>query len=159
MKQASKFFSTVLSAACAFVLVGLAVLGGAKEASAATHEVKMLNAGKEGVMVFEPAFLKVNKGDTIKFLPTNPAHDVASVSVPKGAKGWTGKVNEAVTITVTEEGVYVYECKAHIAMAMVGLIQVGKPTNLAEAKTAAAEVAKKFVMNKDRFDKYFAQVK
>ena len=31
---------------------------------AAEHVVKMLNAGKDGPMVFEPGFLSVNVGDT-----------------------------------------------------------------------------------------------
>jgi hypothetical protein len=44
-------------------------------------------------------------------------------------------------------------------MAMVGVIQVGNPTNLADAKKGAADLAKAFVMNKDRLDKYLAQVK
>lgn len=137
-------------------LIQLAFVAGA---SAATHEIKMLNNGKEGVMVFEPAYLKVNKGDTVKFVPTDPSHDVASYSVPKGAKGWEGVPNKPVTVKMTEEGVYVYECKAHLPMAMVGVIQVGAPKNLAEAKTSAQELAKKFVVSKDRLDKYLAQVK
>lgn len=128
-------------------------------AQAANHEIKMLNNGKEGIMVFEPAFLKVAKGDTIKFVPTDPAHDVASVTVPKGAKPFTGALGKALTVKVTEEGVYVYECKAHLPMAMVGVIQVGAPKNLDDAKKGAAGLAKSFVMNKDRLDKYLAQVK
>ena len=35
-------------------------------AFAETFEVKMLNSGTDGVMVFEPAVLKVNTGDTDK---------------------------------------------------------------------------------------------
>ncbi|KYG66215.1 pseudoazurin [Bdellovibrio bacteriovorus] len=126
---------------------------------AATHEIKMLNNGKEGIMVFEPAYLKAAKGDTIKFIPTDAAHDVASVTIPKGAKAFKGEVGKPVTVKVTEEGVYVYECKSHLPMAMVGVIQVGAATNLADAKKGATDLAKAFVMNKDRLDKYLAQVK
>lgn len=128
-------------------------------AIAANHEVKMLNNGKDGIMVFEPGFLKVNKGDTIKFVPTDPAHDVASVAIPKGAKAFKGDLGKSVTVKVTEEGVYLYECKAHISMAMVGIIQVGAPKNLDEVKKGAATLAPQFVMHKDRLDKYLAQVK
>ncbi len=127
-------------------------------AEAATHEVKMLNNGKTGIMVFEPAFLKAAKGDTVKFIPTDAAHDVASVAVPKGAKTWKGELSKPVTTVLTEEGVYLYDCKAHLPMAMVGVIQVGKATNLAEVQTAAKETAAKFMMNKDRLDKLLAQV-
>ena len=40
-------------------------------AFAAEHTVKMLNSGKDGMMVFEPAVLSVNKGDTVKFVATD----------------------------------------------------------------------------------------
>lgn len=143
------FFSSILATSLFF---GLA-------SQAANHEIKMLNNGKEGIMVFEPAYLKAAKGDTIKFIPTDAAHDVASVTVPKGAKAFQGAVGKPVTVKVTEEGVYVYECKSHLPMAMVGVIQVGAPTNLADAKKGAADLSKAFVMNKDRLDKYLAQVK
>lgn len=145
----NKLFFSILSA-CLFIGVA---------SQAATHEIKMLNNGKEGIMVFEPAYLKAAKGDTIKFIPTDAAHDVASVAIPKGAKAFKGDVGKPVTVKVTEEGVYVYECKSHLPMAMVGVIQVGTATNLADAKKSATDLAKAFVMNKDRLDKYLAQVK
>lgn len=129
------------------------------QALAANHEIKMLNTGKDGMMVFEPAFLKVNKGDTVKFVPTDTSHDVSSLEIPKGAKGWNGSVDKAVTVKLEKEGVYLYECKSHIAMAMVGIIQIGKPDNLDAVKKAAKDIAPKFVMNKDRLDKYISQVK
>lgn len=137
----------------------LFVVAAFAQAQAAHHEVKMLDNGKDGMMVFEPAVLKVNKGDTVKFVPTNPSHDVASLEIPKGAKSWSGAVDKAVTITIEKEGVYLYECRSHIAMAMVGLLYAGKPDNLEAVKKAAKTVAPKFVMNKDRLDKYISQVK
>lgn len=140
---------------CALALVAFATVN----AQAATHEIKMLNNGKDGIMVFEPSYVKANKGDTIKFIPTDVSHDVASVNIPKGAKSWKGEINKPVTTTVTQEGVYLYECPVHIAMAMVGVIQVGKPSNLEDVKKAGAELSKKFAMNKDRLDKILAQVK
>ncbi len=130
----------------------------AVSSQAASHEVKMLNNGKEGIMVFDPPYLKAAVGDTVKFVPTDPAHDVASVAIPKGAKPWSGTVGKAVSVKLTAEGVYVYECKSHIPMAMVGVIQVGKASNLADAQKASKELATKFVMNKDRLDKYMAKV-
>ena len=47
-------------------------------AFAAEYEVKMLNNGTEGMMVFEPAVLKVAVGDTVKFVATDMAHNSAS---------------------------------------------------------------------------------
>jgi pseudoazurin len=141
------------------LLVSAAISLFAVSGLAATHEIKMLNNGKDGIMVFEPAYLKANKGDTIKFVPTDPAHDVASVAIPKGAKSFTGAVGKPLSVSVTQEGVYLYECKSHLPMAMIGVIQVGKPTNLDDVKKSGAELAKKFVMQKERLDKYLSQVK
>lgn len=128
-------------------------------AFATTHEIKMLNNGKDGIMVFEPGFLKVKKGDSVKFVPTDAAHDMSSVSIPAKAKAFKAPLNKGVTVKLTEEGVYLYECKAHITMAMVGVIQVGdKAPNLSEVEKAAQPLAATFVLNKDRLTKYLAQV-
>jgi len=43
------------------------------------HTVKMLNQGSTGVMVFEPAVLKINVGDTVTFEATDAAHNSASI--------------------------------------------------------------------------------
>jgi pseudoazurin len=141
------------------LLLTAALTLAASASFAATHTVKMLNNGKEGIMVFEPAFLKANKGDVVKFVPTDPAHDVASVSIPKGAKAFKGAVGKEVTTTLTQEGVYLYECATHLPMAMIGVIQVGKPSNLEDVKKAGKEMLPKFAMNKERLDKYLNQVK
>ena len=43
--------------------------------AAAEIEVKMLDKGTEGVMVFEPALVKIEPGDTVKFVATNKGHN------------------------------------------------------------------------------------
>ncbi len=58
-----------------------------------------------------------------------------------------------------KEGVYLYACAAHRMMGMVGVVLVGNPVNLEEAKTIAKQESTKFVLNKDRFEKELAQVK
>lgn len=129
-------------------------------ANAASHDIKTMSQGKDGqIMVFDPPFLKVAKGDTINFIPTEPGHDVSSVAIPKGAKAWKGEVGKKVSTVVTEEGVYLYECPLHVSLAMVGVIQVGKPKNLKEVQASAKQLSAKFSMNKDRLDKYLAEVK
>ena len=106
---------------------------------AADHEVKMLDNGKGGAMVFEPGFLKAEVGDTVTFVPTNKGHWVQSKAVPEGAEKFLSKEDEKFSLTLTHEGVYVYVCPPHRMMNMSGIIQVGKPTNL---KNAAKEVEK-----------------
>ena len=137
------------------LILSIACIG----AMAAEHQVKMLNTGKDGTMVFEPGFLKVAKGDTVKFIKVDASHNSASLVTPPGAAAWKGRPDEEISIKLDHEGVYVYVCEPHKMMAMAGVIQVGKPVNLAEAKKGADAVSKSFVMSKDRLDKYMAQVK
>lgn len=104
-------------------------------ASAAEHEVKMLNKGEKGVMVFEPDFLKVEVGDTVKFVPTDKGHDAESIKgmMPEGAESFKGKINQEITYTVEKEGVYGVKCTPHYAMGMVMMIVAGEPVNAEEA--------------------------
>ena len=108
----------------------------AMPAIAAEHEVKMLNKGAEGMMVFEPAFLKIAPGDTVRFVAADKGHNVLSVEgmSPEGAAPFQGKMNEDITVTFDKPGAYGFECKPHYGMGMVGLVIVGDPVNLAEAK-------------------------
>jgi len=115
-------------------LAGLLITGAA---SAADHEVKMLNKGQKGAMVFEPDFIKVTLGDTVTFVPTDKGHDAASIDgmVPEGAKPFKGEISKPVTVTIHKEGVYGVKCVPHYGMGMVALIVAGKPANLEQAKT------------------------
>jgi len=104
------------------------------------HVVKMLNKGEAGVMVFEPALVKAAVGDTVKFVPTNPSHNAESIPtmLPAGATPFKGKINQEVSVTFDKPGVYGIKCLPHLAMGMVGLVQVGNASpNLADAKAAA----------------------
>ena len=127
---------------------------------AAEHVVKMLNAGKDGPMVFEPGFLSVNVGDTVRFEATDMAHNSASVKglIPAGAKPWMGKMSKDISVTFDTEGVYVYECTPHKMMAMVGVIKVGNANNLDDIKFKSQQYKKAFVMNKQRLDNYLSEL-
>ena len=139
-----------LLAAPAFVLA----LAGA--GFAAEHEVHMLNKGEAGTMVFEPAFVKAEPGDTIHFIPTDKSHNVEAIKdiLPEGVEIFKSKINEDYTLTVTEAGLYGVKCTPHFAMGMVALIQVGEtPANLDAAKTA--KLPKKA---RERMDAEIAQI-
>lgn len=137
-----------------------AALSIAHTAHAAEHVVKMLNTGKDGAMVFEPSFVKATVGDTVVFAPTDKAaHNSASLLLPAGAKPWKGAPDTEVRVKLEKEGLYLYACEPHKVMGMVGVIQAGKPVNLADAKAAAAKEQAAFAMGKDRFDKALAQAK
>lgn len=139
-----------------FLAAPTLVLALAGTAFAAEHEVHMLNKGEAGMMVFEPAYVKAEPGDVIRFVPTDKSHNVEAIKeiLPEGVETFKSKINEEYALTVTEPGLYGVKCTPHYAMGMVGLIQVGDaPANLDAAKTA--KMSKKA---RERMDAEIAQV-
>lgn len=137
----------------AMLVLGTAmVFAGA--AGAAEIEVKMLNKGEKGMMVFEPDFVRAAPGDTIHFVPVDKGHNVESIQgmIPEGAQPFKGKFSEELTVKLDKEGVYGVKCLPHYAMGMVALIQVGKPVNL-----EAAEAVKQTGKAKAVFAQLFGQ--
>ena len=126
--------------------------------NAAEHEVKMLNTGVEGAMVFEPGYLKVDAGDTVKFISVDAGHNTVSFASPEGGESWDGAIGEEVSVTFNSEGVYLYKCVPHAVLAMVGVIQVGAASNLDEATKAADDFSATLAVNKERLGKYMSQV-
>jgi pseudoazurin len=95
-----------------------------------TFEVKMLNQGEKGSMVFEPDFLHLKPGDKVKFIATNKSHNAATIDgmVPEGATGFKGKINEEIEVAFDHPGFYGIKCSPHYGMGMVMLIKVGDAT-------------------------------
>ncbi|WP_288948526.1 pseudoazurin [uncultured Paracoccus sp.] len=95
---------------------------------AETHEVRMFNRSDRGVMVYEPSFLRIAPGDTVRFVPTQPGHNAASIDgmIPEGAKPFKSRINEDFSVTLTVPGSYGIKCSPHFAMGMVMLIEVGE---------------------------------
>ncbi|MDG2061662.1 MAG: pseudoazurin [SAR86 cluster bacterium] len=124
------------------------------------HEIKMLNFGPGGNMVFDPPVIKVSKGDTIHFKATDMSHNSASIDgmIPPGAESWLGKMSQDISVKLESEGVYVYQCDPHAMMAMIGVIQVGEPLNLKDVKEVAKEQKVRFLMNSERLDDYLSQL-
>ena len=124
------------------------------------HEIKMLNMGTDGAMVFEPAVIKVSVGDTIHFKATDAAHNSVSVEgmIPAGAASWASQLSQDFSITLDTEGIYVYQCDPHLVMAMIGVIQVGDAVNQAEILSASQNYKSKLVMNSERLDKYLSKL-
>ena len=138
------------------IAASLAALMLAPAAFAENFEVKLLNKGTEGAMVFEPAFVKAAVGDTVTFVATDKGHNVEAIAdmLPAGVETFKSKMGEDYVLTLTAEGLYGVKCTPHFAMGMVALIQVGDaPANLEAAKTA--KMAKKA---RERMDAAIAQV-
>ena len=133
----------VMLLATAAVLI--TVTGGAH---AAEIEVKMLNKGAEGAMVFEPALIKVAPGDTVKFVATDKGHNAETIKgmLPADAAPFLGKNGEDVAVTFEKPGVYGVKCLPHYGMGMVAMVVVGTPTNIDEAKAVPQAGKAKQVM-------------
>ncbi|MDQ0136995.1 pseudoazurin [Neorhizobium galegae] len=125
-------------------------------AFSAEIEVKMLNKGSDGeAMVFEPAAVKVQVGDTIRFVPVDKGHDVVSMPglVPEGVAEIKGKISQEFSFTADKPGAYVFKCTPHFGMGMVAVIVVGDtPANLDAVR--GAKMPKKA---KDRLDAEIAR--
>ena len=110
------------------IAAGLALSLALTNASfAENHDVHMLNKGGTGKMIFEPAFLQIAAGDTVRFIPTDKGHNAESITdmMPDGAEAFKGKMNKEVIATFDVDGVYGVMCKPHFAMGMVMTIEVG----------------------------------
>lgn len=99
-------------------------------ASAETFEVKMLNRGEKGPMVFEPDFLEITAGDRVRFVPTHKSHNAATVEgmVPEGVEGFKSRINDEFETGFDKPGFYGIKCSPHYGMGMVMLIKVGDAT-------------------------------
>lgn len=106
-------------------------------ASAADFEVRMLNKGADGAMVFEPALVKINPGDSVTFVPTDKGHNVETIKdmIPDGATAFKSKMNETYKVTFDVPGVYGVKCAPHVGMGMVAAVVVGDaPANVEKVK-------------------------
>ena len=133
-------------------------------AFAAEYEVKMLNNGTEGMMVFESSCIKSCSRRYCKVCGNRYGTQFRRVYFP-GATVWKGAMNEE--IQPIDVGVYIYECTPHAMMAMVGVIQASDGLNFEMSLDStyvelAHEFAKtyqqKFVMNNQRLDNHIHEL-
>lgn len=137
------------------LLAGLAAVAlSAGIADAETYEVKMLNKDPENkgeLMVFEPAVIKIEKGDTIRFVAEDRGHNAVSEIVPEGGAEFKSKLNEEFEVTFDQDGTWLYYCQPHLTMGMIGLILVGDhEVNIDEVEAASLRGKKV----KDRLAEY-----
>ena len=130
------------------LMMATAVVLMAGGALAAEVEVKMLNKGAEGAMVFEPALVKVAPGDTVKFVATDKGHNAETIKgmLPADATPFLGKNGEDVAVTFDKPGIYGVKCLPHYGMGMVAMVVVGTPENVDAAKAVPQPGKAKQVM-------------
>jgi pseudoazurin len=131
-------------------LLGIVTGGIAVAAPAAAKDivVQMKNKGAAGIMVFEPAYVVAAPGDTVRFVPTDPAHNAEPIPgmLPAGVTAGKGAMNKEYVLTVTKPGLYGIKCMPHFTMGMVALVKVGKgaaPNAAAAAAVSLPPLAKK----------------
>lgn len=130
-----------------FLLAGLAM----GTAQAETVEVEARNQGSDGErMVFEPALVEIEPGDTVRFVFKDMGHNAESYHpdnrghpnlIPEGAKVFKtgfGKPGETYEVTLNTEGVHHYFCLPHEDMGMVGMIAVGDTSQGPDAEAVKA---------------------
>jgi pseudoazurin len=122
-------------------LAALTLATAASAALAAEHEIKIKNTnGKGKFMVFEPDFLKVAPGDTVKFVLVDKNHNAEAIKDvwPEGVEPLKGEMNSDAEFVAEKPGYYGIKCLPHYTMGMVALIVVGEPTNKAQLDAFSA---------------------
>jgi pseudoazurin len=81
-------------------------------------------------MVYEPDYLEIQPGDTVKFIRKHKSHNAASIAElsPADYPGFMGKIDEEIEVTYDNPGFYGIKCSPHYAQGMVMMIKVGDTT-------------------------------
>lgn len=142
MKQTRRQHLVLLGAALSAPII----MPGAARAEGELHEVDMLNIDpddRQQRMLFKPGVLRVQPGDSVKFVATDRGHNAQSIDgmIPDGAEAFRSRVNEEIEVTFDVEGTYGYVCLPHQTMGMIGFVLVGDFTaNLEEVRSAAGSL-------------------
>ena len=93
---------------------------------AETFEVEMLNKLEKERNVFNPSIIYVNAGDTVKWISTNPGHNIAFTKkgVPEGVELFKSKVGTDAEYTFNTPGIYAYNCTPHNGLGMIAFVVV-----------------------------------
>ncbi|MDJ0657393.1 MAG: plastocyanin/azurin family copper-binding protein [Xanthomonadales bacterium] len=123
-------------------------------APAAEHQINAVGyRSPYELMFFEPDFLRVEPGDSVRIVVTDDDHQPQSVFIPEGAEHWQAEQGQSTTVTFTQEGIYIFDCVYHNVMGMAGVVLVGRPVNLEAAKAFFDDYRNRtFALNKDRLD-------
>jgi pseudoazurin len=142
-----------LSDALLLLTSAFTVLTFSSTSQAEGHEIHGIDNRNYEFMFFEPSFLQVDPGDQVTFVVRHFDHKPRSVFVPEGAEPWEANQGESITVTLEQEGVYVFDCFYHNVQGMAGVLVVGNPVNLDEARRFFARYKEEiFAMNRDRLD-------
>ncbi|KKL63414.1 hypothetical protein LCGC14_2175330, partial [marine sediment metagenome] len=85
-----------LYTACLIAILPLGV-------GAETFDIKMLNKGEAGRMIFEPDHVSARVGDTLRFIATDRGHNAETIDgmLPTDATPFAGRINEEIEVDYT----------------------------------------------------------
>tara|TARA_Y100000590_G_C15385618_1_gene888104 strand:+ start:294 stop:776 length:483 start_codon:yes stop_codon:yes gene_type:complete len=89
--------------------------------------IEMLNKLDKRSMVYSQEIVRINSGDTVSWISTDPGHNVEFISkngVPEGVEKFKSKVGKDTQYTFTIPGIYAYWCVPHKTMGMIGFVIV-----------------------------------
>lgn len=104
---------------------------------AAEVQVKTLNSGPGGVMVFDPSFVKLAPDDRIEFMPKDKGHNAELIEgmAPEGVETLKTVLGREEVVEFDKPGVCGIKCSPHDPIGMVALVVVGdKPDTIESAK-------------------------
>lgn len=127
-------------------------------AQASDWQIKMLNYGEAGSMVFEPSYVHAQVGDTVTFVPTQSGHNAKSYIVPDNAAAWSSLLNQSYTLKLEQEGVHLYYCPPHLMMGMIGIIQVGDAVNAEKVASKYPRLRSKIALSPEQADEIVANI-
>lgn len=142
-------------------MLALCILLFGQSAFAKEWQIQMLNYGsaEQGGMIFEPAFIHAQVGDTVTFIPSHSGHNVQSYVVPEGSQQWKSALDKEYTFTLDAQGIHLYYCPPHLMMGMVGMIQVGDAKNRALIDKKAPRLRSKMALKPERIDALLNQIR
>jgi len=123
------------------------------------HVVKLLTVDEQGKsMVMQPSYIRIDKGDSIKFVPSDVTHNAQSIVTPEGAKSFTTEMGKTQTVIFPIEGAYLYKCTPHFALGMLGVVQVGSANNVEQLKAHWESIKSNIVLNQSLVDEAVNQI-
>jgi len=126
------------AALCETGLAAALLIFGAQTASAEEHVVRTRRAE------WVPPVLFIRPGDTVVWRGMR-THETALIEGmgPADATAWRSELDaDGFSVTLNEEGAYIYTCDIHMSLGMVGAIVVGdaEPHNLAAIDAAVENI-------------------
>lgn len=136
--------------------LALILMIAADPSAAQTLQVRMLNKGETGAMVFEPALVRAAPGDTVVFVATDRGHNAETIKdmLPLGAEPFKGAMGKDVAVTFSAEGAYGIKCAPHLGMGMIALVVVGNGS----VDVSALRTVKMPKKAQERFERIFVEL-